>query len=79
MNKFIFLQTNKSTNYCHVFVTRHGVQTGSYTGQKLIKNLFLTLHGHNMRCPSLSCLLWGRGTSFQDGVAAREGFLCAPF
>jgi hypothetical protein len=26
-----------------------------------------------------SCLLRGRGTSFQDGVAAGEGFLCAPF
>jgi hypothetical protein len=28
---------------------------------------------------SFSCLLRGRGTSFQDGVAAEEGFLCAPF
>jgi hypothetical protein len=27
----------------------------------------------------LSCLLRGRGTSFQDGVAAGEGFLCSPF
>jgi hypothetical protein len=26
-----------------------------------------------------SCLLRGRGTSFQDGIAAGEGFLCAPF
>ena len=26
-----------------------------------------------------SCLLRGRGTSFQDGVAAGKGFLCAPF
>ena len=26
-----------------------------------------------------SCLLWGRGASFQDGVAAGKGFLCAPF
>ena len=26
-----------------------------------------------------SCLLWGRGACFQDGVAAGKGFLCAPF
>ena len=26
-----------------------------------------------------SCLLRGRGTSFQDGIAAGKGFLCAPF
>jgi hypothetical protein len=26
-----------------------------------------------------SCLLRGRGTSFQDGVAAVEGFPCCPF
>ena len=26
-----------------------------------------------------SCLLRGRGASFQDGVATRKGFLCAPF
>jgi len=25
-----------------------------------------------------SCLLRGRGASFQDGVAAGKGFLCAP-
>jgi hypothetical protein len=26
-----------------------------------------------------SCLLQGRGASFQDGVSAGKGFLCAPF
>ena len=26
-----------------------------------------------------SCFLRGRGASFQDGVAAGKGFLCAPF
>jgi len=26
-----------------------------------------------------SCLMRGRGASFQDGVAAGIGFLCAPF
>ena len=27
----------------------------------------------------ISCLLRGRGASFQDGVAPGKGFLCAPF
>ena len=26
-----------------------------------------------------SCLMRGSGASFQDGVAAGKGFLCAPF
>jgi len=26
-----------------------------------------------------SCLLLGRGASFQDDIAAGKGFLCAPF
>jgi hypothetical protein len=55
---------------------------------KLVKYLFTTLHRHNSHCqqvsralPSVrfSCLLWGRGTSFLDGVTAEEGLLCAPF
>ena len=61
--------------------------------QKLTRNLFLTLHGQNLT-PSaaatvqvshalpavrFSCLMRGRGASFQDGVAAGKGFLCAPF
>ena len=28
---------------------------------------------------SFSCLLRGRGASFQDGVAVGKGFLCSPF
>jgi hypothetical protein len=61
--------------------------------QKLLTNLFRTLYGHNITLAAagpvqashalpavrLSCLLRGRGTSIQDGVAAGEGFLCAPF
>jgi hypothetical protein len=61
--------------------------------QTLTRNVFLTLHGHNVhrqqrqlskffmcyqQFPSHS-LLWSRGGSFQDGVAAGIGFLCAPF
>ena len=61
--------------------------------QKLTRNLFLTLHGQNVRRQqrqlskflmryqefARSCLLRGRGASFRDGVAAGKGFLCAPF
>ena len=61
--------------------------------QKLTRNLFLTLHGHNvhrqqrqlskflMRYQQFarSCLLRGCGASFQVGVSAGKGFLCAPF
>ena len=34
---------------------------------------------HALPAVRFSCLLRGRGVSFQDGVAAGEGFLCAPF
>jgi hypothetical protein len=34
---------------------------------------------HALPAVRFSCLLRGRGASFQDGVAARKGFLCAPF
>ena len=34
---------------------------------------------HALRAVRFSCLLRGRGASFQDGVAAGKGFLCAPF
>ena len=34
---------------------------------------------HALPAVRFSCLLRGRGTSFQDGVAAGKGFLCAPF
>ena len=34
---------------------------------------------HALPAVRFSCLLRGRGPSFQDGVAARKGFLCAPF
>ena len=61
--------------------------------QKLIRNLFLTLHGaqrtpsaaetvqvsHALPAVRFSCLMRGRGASFQDGVAAGKGFLCALF
>jgi hypothetical protein len=34
---------------------------------------------HALPAFSFSCLLRGRGTSLQDGVAGGEGFLCASF
>jgi len=53
--------------------------------QKLTRNLFLTLHGHNVRCQQqqLSKFLMRYqqfashaycGASFQDGVAAGKGY-----
>ena len=39
-----------------------------------------TVHvSHALPVVRFSCLLRGRGASFQDGVAAGKGFLCAPF
>ena len=57
---------------------------------KLTRNLFLTLHGHNVHRQQrhLSKFLMHYqqfashaycGASLQDGVAAGKGFLCAPF
>ena len=34
---------------------------------------------HTLPAVRFSCLLRGHGDSFQDGVAAGKGFLCAPF
>jgi hypothetical protein len=34
---------------------------------------------HALPAVRFSCLLRGREASFQDGVAAGKGFLCAPF
>ena len=37
------------------------------------------LVSHALPAVLFSCLLRGRGVSFQDGAAASKGFLCAPF
>ena len=34
---------------------------------------------HALPAVRFSCLMRGRGASFQDGVAAGKSFLCAPF
>ena len=67
-----------------------GIQKRMVRYQKLTRNLFLTLHGHNVHRQQrqLSKFLMPYqqfashaycGASFQDGEAAGKGFLCAPF
>ena len=34
---------------------------------------------YELRAVGFSCLMRGRGVSFQDGTVAGKGFLCAPF
>jgi hypothetical protein len=57
--------------------------------KKFISHLTLAQHtpsavatvqvSHALPAVCFSCLLHGHGASFKDGVAAGEGFLCAPF
>jgi hypothetical protein len=58
--------------------------------QKLKRNLILTLHGHNVHRQQLKLAKFHMryqhfashaycGASFQEGIAARKGFLRAPF
>ena len=67
-----------------------GVHKRMVQFRKLTRNLFLTLHGHNVRRQQrqLSKFLMHYqqftshaycGASFQDGVAAGKVFLCATF
>ena len=67
-----------------------GVHKWMVRFQKLTRNLFLTLHGRDvhrqqrqlskflMLCQQFASHAYC-GASFQDGVAAGKGFLCAPF
>ena len=62
---------------------------GSKVNKKFISHLTRTQHtasaaatvqvSHALPVVPFSRLLRGRGASFQDGVAAGKGFLCAPF
>ena len=74
---------------CILFWTIEGTHKRMAQFQKLTKNLFLTLHGHNLhrqqRQLSKFLMCYQQfashaycGPSFQDGVAAGKGFLCAP-
>jgi len=56
--------------------------------QNVTRNLFLNLHGQQQQQQQLSKFLIRYqqfvshtycGASFQDGVAAGKGFMCAPF
>ena len=72
------------------FFLIQGIHKRMVRFQKLTRSLFLTLHGHNvhrqqrqlskflMRCQHFASHAYC-GASFQDGVAAGKGFLCAPF
>ena len=61
----------------------------SKVNKKLISHLTRAQHtpsaaetvqvSHALPAVHFSCLMRGRGASFQDGVAAEKGFLCAPF
>ena len=61
----------------------------SKVNKKLISHLTQAKHtpsaattvlvSHAPPAVRFSCLLRGRGVSFQDGAAAGKGFLCAPF
>ena len=75
--------------WCYIPVIQ-GIHKRMVRFQKLTRNLFLTLHGHNVHRQQrqLSKFLMRYqqfashaycGASFQDGVAAGKGFLCAPF
>ena len=70
--------------------TMQGIHKRMVRFKKLTKKLFLTLHGHNVHRQQrqLSKFLMGYQqfashaycrASFQDGVAAGKGFMCAPF
>ena len=62
---------------------------GSKVNKKFISQLSLAQRtpsaaatvqvSHALPAVRFSCLLRGRGVSFQDGAAAGKGFLCAPF
>ena len=80
-----------ATKHSHLQeATIQGLHKRMVRFQKLTRNLFLTLHGHNVHRQQrqLSKFLMRYqqfashaycGASFQDGVAAGKGFLCAPF
>ena len=97
--KHFFLQTNKMLNClkqkgCVEGLGNEeniqGIHKRMVQFQKLTRNLFLTLHGHNVQRHQrqLSKFLMRYqqfafraycGASFQDGVAAGKSFVCAPF
>ena len=81
---------DKINNYYVTNQFIQGIHKRTVLFQKLTRNLFVTLHGHNlhrqqrqlfkflMRYQQFASHAYC-GASFQDGVAAGKGFLCAPF
>jgi len=77
------MNTNTNTGYTQ----KNG--TVSKVNKKFISHLTRAQHtpsaaatvqvSHTLPAARFSFLLRGRGASFQDGVVAGKGFLCAPF
>ena len=60
-------------------VTRN-LRISHFTRAQRTPSAAATVHvSHALQAVRFSCLMRGRGASFQDGVAAGKGFLCAPF
>jgi hypothetical protein len=82
---FVFRLTFKNIN------TGHTQKNGavSKVNKKFMSHITRAQHtpspsatvqvSHALPAVRFSFLLRGRGASFKDGVAAGEGFLCAPF
>jgi len=76
-----------------ILIIIQGIHKRILLFQKLTRNLFLTLHGHNvhrqqwqlskflMRYQQFASHAYcgAEEASFQDGVAAGKGLVCAPF
>ena len=94
INKMSLMQINRSWTLLWLSVSSvvQGIHKSMVWFQKLTRNL--SPYTRAQRTPSaaatvqvshalpavrFSCLLRGRGASFQDGVAAGKGFLCALF
>ena len=85
-----FLRSNKFNIYIYIYIYIQVIHKRMVRFQKLTRNFFLTLHGHNLQRQQqqLSKFLMRHqqfashaycGANFQDGVAAGKGFLCASF
>jgi len=77
-----FVYGSENLRDCRII---QGIHKRMVRFQKLTRNLFLTLHGHNVhgqqfrkRYQQFASHAYC-GASFQDGAAGGEGFLCAPF
>jgi len=73
--------------HTYIYIYIQGIHKRMVRFQKLTRNLFLTLHVHNVHCQQrqlskflmhyqqLACHAYC-GANFQDGVTAGKGFLC---